>query len=421
MQDNTQNINELDAFSEKVKSKLENHGLALDADLWSAIQQGLIKKKRRRMPVWLWIPISSAAVIALLFTFRPTSENTNLISKSKPNPIQQTQIEPTKPLAQELRRPTKSNKVKPNLIDTQSKPAVNQSVFISNISSSSITARETETNSKVLGLTEKAEVRDSTVADVIMEKPDTVSKKQIASNRTDIWTINPESKPVIKEKYKNRWLLAASVGSGSNTSSGLDNLTPATLSNDIVKAGTSYTAIMAPENFTSIHYNLPLSFGLKVRDNFSKNLSLETGLVYTYLQTDFSNSGFVTTDARLGLHYLGIPLKLIVKLWNKKQWEVYVSGGGTVEKGLRSVYQQNQTSSFQTMVTPAETSITGIQLSLNSAAGVNYKINRNLGIFFEPNFSYYFNNDQPVSIRSKQPDVFSIELGVRYDLNPLKK
>lgn len=421
MQDNTQNINELDAFSEKVKSKLENHGLALDADLWSAIQQGLIKKKRRRMPVWLWIPISSAAVIALLFTFRPTSDNSNIISKSKPNPIQQTQFETKKLLAQELRRPAKSNKVKPNRINTQPKPAVNQSVFISNVSSLNITVPETETNNKVLGLTEKAEVRDSAVADVAMEKPDTVSKKQIASNRTDIWTINPESKPIIKEKFKNRWLLAASVGSGSNTSSGLENLTPATLSNDIVKAGTSYTAIMAPENFTSVHYSLPLSFGLKVRDNFSKNLSIETGLVYTYLQTDFSNSGFVTTDARLGLHYLGIPLKLIVKLWNNKQWEVYVSGGGTIEKGLRSVYQQNQTSSFQTMVTTAETSITGIQLSLNSTAGVSYKINRNLGIFFEPNFSYYFNNDQPVSIRSKQPDVFSLELGVRYDLNPRKK
>ena len=421
MQDNTQNINELDAFSEKVKSKLENHGLTLDADLWNAIQVGVEKKKRRPMPLWFWIPISSAAVIALLFTFRPTSDNTTLISKSKPNPVQQTQFETKKPLAQELRRPAKSNKVKPNRINTQLKPAINQSVFTSNISSSSITARETETNSKVLGLTEKAEVRDSTLANVVMEKPDTVSKKQIASKRTDIWPINPENKSVIKEKFKNRWLLAASVGSGSNTSSGLDNLTPATLSNDIVKAGTSYTAIMAPENFSSVHYSLPLSLGLKIRDNFSKNLSLETGLVYTYLQTDFSNSGFLSTDARLSLHYLGIPLKLIVKLWNNKQWEVYVSGGGTIEKGLRSVYQQNQTTSFQTMVTTAETNISGLQFSLNTAAGVSYKINRNLGIFFEPNFSYFFNNDQPVSIRSKQPDVFSLELGVRYDLNPLKK
>ncbi|MEI6753598.1 MAG: hypothetical protein WCK78_10560, partial [Paludibacter sp.] len=166
MQDNTQNINELDAFSEKVKSKLENYGLALDADLWSAIQLGVDKKKRHRMPVWLWIPIGSAAVIALLFTFRPVSETTTLISKSKPNPIQQTQIEPTKPLAQELRKPVKSYKIKLNRINTQSKPAINQSVFTSNVSSLNITVPETETNNMVLGLTEKAEVRDSAVADV---------------------------------------------------------------------------------------------------------------------------------------------------------------------------------------------------------------------------------------------------------------
>ena len=419
MQDNRQNINELDAFSEKVKSKLENHGLPLDADLWSAIQQGVEKKKRRRMPVWLWIPISSAAVIALIFTFRPTSYNTTLISKSKPTTIQQPQIEPAKPLAQVLSKPAKSNKVKPNRISKQSKGVVNQSE--PSIVSSTGFANQITDTVKVQEMAEKTEVKDSTIADIPLVKPDTDSKKQTLRNLAYTWTLDTENKHVIKEKYPNRWLLAASLGSGSNTSSGLDNLTPATLTNDIVKAGTTYTAIMAPENFSSIHYSLPLSFGLKVRDNFSKNLSLETGLVYTYLQTDFSNSGFVTTDARLGLHYLGIPLKLIVKLWNNKQWEVYVSGGGTIEKGLRSVYQQNQTSSFQIMVTTAETSITGVQLSLNSGAGVSYKINRNLAIFFEPNFSYYFNNNQPVSIRSKQPDVFSLELGVRYDLNPRKK
>ncbi len=411
----SKNKNELDAFSEKVKSKLENHGLTLDTDLWNAIQVRVEKKKRRHMPLWLWIPISSAAVIALLFTFRPVSDNTTLISKSK-----RTQFAPAKPVAQEINKPAKST------YRTQ-KGKIKYSASVDNYTNTiqpntlNFVSQSADTSLNSQKLAEKAEVKDTAIADISLLKSDTISKKQIASNRTDIWTINSESKPEIKKKFKNRWLLAASLGSGSNTSSGLDNLSPATLSNDIVKTGTTYTAIMAPENFSSVHYSLPLSVGLKVRDNFSKNLSLETGLVYTYLQTDFSNSGFVTTDARLGLHYLGIPLKLIVKLWNKKQWEVYVSGGGTVEKGLRSVYQQNQTSSFQTMVTTAVTSITGIQLSLNSAAGVSYNIRPNLGIFFEPNFSYYFNNNQPVSIRSKQPDVFSLELGVRYDLNSAKK
>ena len=420
MQNNTQNINELDAFSEKVKSKLENHGLTLDADLWNAIQVGVEKKKRRPMPLWFWIPISSAAVIALLFTFRPTSDNTTLISKSKPTTIRQSQFASVKPVAQGINKPAKST-YRTQIGKIKHTASVDNQTNTIQPNTLNIVSQSADSSFNSQKLAEKAEVNDSTIADIPFVIPDTVSKKQIASNRTDIWSINPENKSVIKEKFKNRWLLAASVGSGSNTSSGLDNLTPATLSNDIVKAGTSYTAIMAPENFSSVHYSLPLSLGLKIRDNFSKNLSLETGLVYTYLQTDFSNSGFLSTDARLSLHYLGIPLKLIVKLWNNKQWEVYVSGGGTIEKGLRSVYQQNQTTSFQTMVTTAETNISGLQFSLNTAAGVSYKINRNLGIFFEPNFSYFFNNDQPVSIRSKQPDVFSLELGVRYDLNPLKK
>lgn len=156
-----------------------------------------------------------------------------------------------------------------------------------------------------------------------------------------------------------------------------------------------------------------------MRDNFASDLSLETGLIYTLLQTDFSNSGFATTDARLVLHYLGIPVGINMKLWKNKQWEIYVSGGGMIEKGLRSIYQQVQTYPNATWMTTADTSIDGFQFSANAAAGVSYKLNNRFGIYFEPQLSCYFQNNQPISIRSNQPLVFGLNIGLRYELKPL--
>ena len=106
---------------------------------------------------------------------------------------------------------------------------------------------------------------------------------------------------------------------------------------------------------------------------------------------------------------------------NNPKWEVYISGGGTIEKGLRSIYQQTQNNTYQTWVTTAQTNIDGLQFSANSALGVGYKIMPKIGIFFEPQFSYYFQNNQPISIRSHQPAVFSMQVGLRYNLNETRK
>jgi len=182
----------------------------------------------------------------------------------------------------------------------------------------------------------------------------------------------------------------------------------------IVNAPTNYTSIMAPNDFQDITYTPPVSFGLVVRKNITKTLSLESGLVYTYLLTTFKNSGTQQNEARLHLHYIGVPLNVIVTLWNNPKWEIYLSGGGMVEKGIRSVYVQNLYVSNQTITTTAATSIEGVQWSVNGAVGTTYKIKRYLGIFFEPKISYFFDNNQPISARTDQPVVIGLSAGIRF-------
>ena len=419
MNNNPINNNELDAFSEKLKSKLENHQLAPDADLWNSIQQSVGARKRRRMPVWLWIPMSSVAVLALILMLRPNTQSSEILSKGTQS-IHIQKEKSTNIIALAINKSTfnghfkkHSNKAKQVSfkLNKQSYETPSNSVLIESVDTISIPnsgIASTATNDSI------SSVAQST-------KSDKVQERKVSSLLSEKTTSISDSKQISKPKFRNQWLLAAAFGSGSSASSGLDNVPLATLSDNIVKTDLIYNSIMSPQSFSDVHYSLPLSVGLKIRNKFSERLSIETGLIYTYLQTDFSNSGFTTTDARLGLHYLGIPVSLNLKVWNNPKWEVYVSGGGTIEKGLRSIYQQTQNNTYQTWITTAQTNIDGLQFSANSALGVGYKIMPKIGVFFEPQFSYYFQNNQPISIRSHQPAVFSMQVGLRYNLNSERK
>ena len=89
MQDNINN-NKPDAFSELMKQKLENHQLPVDLNDWSAIEKRLNKKgKRKIIPWWMWLPMGSAAVLALLFTLRSFNETPGYTVKSNSHAVTQ--------------------------------------------------------------------------------------------------------------------------------------------------------------------------------------------------------------------------------------------------------------------------------------------------------------------------------------------
>lgn len=60
--------------------------------------------------------------------------------------------------------------------------------------------------------------------------------------------------------------------------------------------------------------------------------------MYTYLSTTFKRGGDCPSEVKSSLHYLGIPLNLVVYVWKNQRWNVYLSGGFMMEKGLQAVY-----------------------------------------------------------------------------------
>jgi hypothetical protein len=162
---------------------------------------------------------------------------------------------------------------------------------------------------------------------------------------------------------------------------------------------------MIPDN-AKIQYGMSMSAKLSVRKNITSKWAVETGINYTYLPTKYN---WNQNSASQQLHYLGIPLNAVYYVASKPNWNVYVSAGGMVEKGVYAAIKRNDGIN-------SKVKFSGLQYSVNGALGVTYKLYRNIGLFFEPQFGYYFNNNQPESIRTAWPVSINLGAGFRFNL-----
>ena len=58
----------------------------------------------------------------------------------------------------------------------------------------------------------------------------------------------------------------------------------------------------------------------------------------------------------------------------------------------------------------------GVQLSAAAGFSVDFKIGKVVGIYFDPSLQYFFDCEQPVSIRTQQPLQMGFDLGLRFNL-----
>lgn len=432
MQKNTDN-NTHDAFSELFRQKLENHTLPVDDGAWDAIQKAMAVRKRKRLiPLW-WL--SAAAVLALSFLIFSLSDNelTKQMAENKTiektvekvvSEKQKTEIAPENAIENKVaEKQTAQNEIQNSVRSNQSE----RNTKSSNQHADKI---QININNQLAGKSEKVD-SEIIVADGVQQKiiEEDASKTLLAENKEEKEDLNKEEKKnafeiiqnepgwedPLKTENSNEWVVLASLGSGRSSSGSPQflNASNSDLYTGLVRAPGIRTAatILAPADFSSRKFHAPISFGLRAGKQLSEKVSIESGLVYTYLLTDLESPNYT---ARLNLHYLGVPLNAKVNVWTNRQWSVYASGGAMLEKGLQSVYVQTQQMGNQTITTSASTDIDGFQWSVNAAVGIAYNFVGAFDFYFEPGFAYFFDNDQPLSIRSDRQFAPGVEAGVRF-------
>jgi hypothetical protein len=145
------------------------------------------------------------------------------------------------------------------------------------------------------------------------------------------------------------------------------------------------------------------------------------GLNYTMLTSRFSgkytkveNGGAslpIAATIRNTQHFIGIPINAYYNIVSRDFVNFYAYAGGTVEKCVADRYEVQTTP----VIHHAE-DIKGVQLSANAGIGVEFMIGRYVGLYIDPSLRYYFDCNQPKSIRTAQPLMLGFEMGFRFKL-----
>lgn len=141
----------------------------------------------------------------------------------------------------------------------------------------------------------------------------------------------------------------------------------------------------------------PFSLGLTVRKELSERWGVESGLVYTQLNSTLTTDNASSFAQDQTLHYVGIPVKTDLSLYKNKHVNLYASAGGMVEKCVGGKVKADP-----------------LQLSLTAAVGLQYKLSDRLSLYAEPGLSYHFDDGSPVTtIRKEKPLHMNLLCGVR--------
>ena len=174
------------------------------------------------------------------------------------------------------------------------------------------------------------------------------------------------------------------------------------------------------ETSTNTTYGIPVSAGVGVKISLNNRWALGIGANYSLLTRKFygtytlAENGIelssTSSDIRNLQHFIGVPVNAYYNILSNKQINLYTYFGGTVEKCLADKYEVLNTDIIHTEK-PA-----GVQLSANIGLGVEFMLGRHVGLYADPSLRYYFDNGQPKSIRTSQPLMLGLDLGLRIKL-----
>ena len=231
-------------------------------------------------------------------------------------------------------------------------------------------------------------------------KPVTV-KPVTDKPQTDVPAADPFAGPVSLRKDKPRTALYAQGTIGSNES-------------DFRPAPGAWMAPGAESGFSELGpstYGIPFTVGLGVRFYLLPRLSLGTGVDYSLLTRSFTGSfNGESGSVSHTLQYIGVPVNLFYDIISSDRIKFYVYGGGEAEYCLSNKYRLYANPDIIRKY-PVER----IQYSVGGGLGVEFRLTRRLGIYLDPGVNYYFNCNQPRSIRTDKPFLVNFDAGLRFN------
>ena len=163
-------------------------------------------------------------------------------------------------------------------------------------------------------------------------------------------------------------------------------------------------------------HQLPITIQLSLSREFSRRLSLETGLSYTQLRSTFNTgSSLAYIQERQRIHYLGIPLRFGWRWYSTAHLSLYSSAGAMLELPIYANTEIRHINNGQNAFQKDESLNVPCQFSTTLGIGLQYDFTPHLGIYLEPNLHYFFNDGSDIkTYRSEHPLQITLPIGLRF-------
>lgn len=442
-------------WTDTLKQKMASYEERPSDELWAALSEkaGLQESRRKVIPVWFWGLSAAAALMAGIFVVTKVNDKSvnalggitadvavsEPVDAAVPEPVERTLTEDMAEVKsaeamsladvafgrkQEaakvgIKQMGKARKAKSALI-AEAVP-VESSV-------SAVAENVTSVNTEEYAAEIPSENHDAREAATV--ESDMVEQSEPAMSWDEYLKETPSEKARARRSGGFSAGIVAGGAVGGNTSGskptamvmGANPLAAGVTKTDWIDKDSKASAIVynQPEVQEEYSHKIPVKVGLTARYNITGRLGVETGLTYSILsssvKTGNSETGKNWSTGSQTLHYLGIPLNISFNILNSRYVNIYVSGGGMMEKSISGSIKTDEyvDGKFDRTLT-TNISPKGLQWSVNAAAGIQANILPQLGFFVEPGVSHHFKNGSRVrSIYTDKPTDFSLGFGLRY-------
>lgn len=427
-------------WTDTLKQKMAGYEERPSDELWAALSEraGLQESRRKVIPVWFWGLSAAAALMAGIFVVTKVNDKsvnalggiTADVAVSEPvdaevsEPIDAAVPEPVeRTLAEDLAE-VKARKAKSALI-AEAVPVesrVGAGVVEDSAESADTFVLENQDVDAV--------PVESSVSAVAENVTSVNAEEQAAMSWDEYLKETPSEKARARRSGGFSAGIVAGGAVGGNTSGskptamvmGANPLAAGVTKTDWIDKDSKALAIVynQPEVQEEYSHKIPVKVGLTARYNITGRLGVETGLTYSILSSSVkignSETGNNWSTGSQTLHYLGIPLNISFNILNSRYVNIYVTGGGMMEKSISGNIKTDEyvDGKFDRTLT-TNISPKGLQWSVNAAAGIQANILPQLGFFVEPGVSHHFKNGSRVrSIYTDKPTDFSLGFGLRY-------
>ena len=398
-----QNNNEWDL---QMRSILESGQEEVPAHIWDGVSSGLDALARRRKAVVFFrraaIGLSAAAALAFGLFLNHSSEDVNVGAVAEIiNPVDEAAVSVVDQEAgtEALTAMAPEPVIKPKfrgILPSASKATTEVPSTTDNTASPSAQDHTARSSSQETDAT-------------AVEKTGTEKKE---SADTDNWI---EEDKEIKSRKNSASLVLSGV---AGTNSAQNRAATAAIRRPTLSAAPAKTAVTQTE--PGDIYSIPLSFGVGTKIDFNSKWSLGVGVNYTLLNRKFFGDytrveedrivESIKSDIRNTQHYIGIPINAYYNIVENRFVNFYAYAGGTVEKCVSDEYRVISKDILH------KESVKGVQASANLGIGVEFMLGKHIGLYVDPSARYYFNCNQPKSIRTAQPLMLGFEMGLRVRL-----